>query len=131
MLWFGIAPTIGIFVFIPMLAVTMITILGLSLWFSALYVPYRDVAHIIPFLLTVWMFASPVIYPSSLLPPGYEYLYALNPLVAVIDSSRWAFVGDHPPSLASVAISVAVALSFLGSGLWFFRHNEGTFADTV
>jgi lipopolysaccharide transport system permease protein len=131
MLWYGIAPSWGAVAFLPMLLLAVITTMGLSLWLAALYVPYRDVGHLLPFLTQLWMFLSPVIYPTALLPERFQYLYALNPLVVVIETSRWAFVGGNPPDVRMVAVSTIVALVLFVSGLWFFRRHEGTFADIV
>jgi lipopolysaccharide transport system permease protein len=131
MFWYGVAPSIGIWFFLPMLLVAIATVLGLSLWLSALYVPFRDVGHLLPFLVTIWMFLSPVVYPSSLLPQKYSFLYALNPIGAVIDTSRWAFAGGHPPAAAAAIVSTLVAMVLLLSGYWYFRRSEATFADVV
>jgi lipopolysaccharide transport system permease protein len=131
MIWYGIAPSMGALFFLPMLALAIVTVFGLSLWLSALYVPYRDVGHLLPFLVQLWMFLSPVIYPTTLLPPKYSFLYALNPLVVVIDTSRWAFAAGPPPAMWMVVVSSASALFFLISGMWFFRRQEPTFADVV
>jgi homopolymeric O-antigen transport system permease protein len=131
MLWYGVAPGIGAFAFLPALLLAAATAFGLSLWLAALYVPYRDVGHLLPFMTQVWMFLSPVIYPMSLLPPKYEPLYAMNPIVVAVQTSRWAFAGGPPPSLQMVWISTSVALFLVVSGLWFFRRREGTFADKV
>jgi lipopolysaccharide transport system permease protein len=131
MIWYGISPTIGMLVFIPVIALAMVTVLGLSLWLGTLYVPYRDVGHLLPFLTQIWMFVSPVIYPSSLLPPHYQFLYSLNPIVVVIDTSRWAFCGASPPSVGGGLVSTIVAVCLFGSGLWFFRRHERNFADVV
>lgn len=132
MAWYGAAPSLpGLLAFLPAMLLAAATVLGLALWLAALYVPYRDVGHLLPFLTTVWMFASPVIYPLSLLPPKYLLLYALNPVVVVVQTSRWAFAGGTPPEPSLVAVSTAVAGLLLFSGLWFFRRREGTFADIV
>ena len=131
MVWYGIGPTIGVVYFVPMLALAMLTVFGLSLWLSALNVAYRDIGHVMPFLVQMWMFLSPVIYPSTLLPPKYSFLYALNPVVVVIDTSRWAFTGGPPPAGWMVAVSCAVAAFLCASGYWFFRRHESTFADIV
>ena len=85
----------------------------------------------LPFFVQLWMFLSPVIYPTTLLPPKYSFLYALNPIVVVIDGSRWAFAGGPPPPLWMVGVSCLSGLVFLVSGLWFFRRREPTFADVV
>lgn len=131
LLWYGVMPGIGVLFFIPMLGLAIVTVLGMALWLGALYVPYRDIGHLLPFMTTLWMFVSPVIYPSSLLPVKYQLLYALNPLVVVIDTSRWAFANGAPPEPWMVVVSAAVALLLFITGLWFFRRHEGTFADVV
>lgn len=131
LLWYGVAPTIGVIAFIPMLLLAVITVVGIALWLGALYVSYRDVGHLLPFMAQLWMFLSPVIYPTSLLPAKYHFLYALNPLVVVIETSRWAFAQGTPPQLWMVGVSATVAFALLLSGLWFFRRHEGTFADVV
>jgi lipopolysaccharide transport system permease protein len=131
MIWYGFAPTIGVVAFIPALLLAIVTVLGVSLWLGTLYVPYRDVGHLLPFMTQIWMFLSPVIYPLSLLPQKYELLYALNPIVVVVQTSRWAFANGNPPALHMVAISTLVAFCVLASGLWFFRRHEGNFADIV
>jgi len=131
MIWYGIAPSIGAIFFIPMLLLAILTVFGLSLWMSALYVPYRDIGHLLPFLVQLWMFLSPVIYPTTLLPPKYSFLYALNPIVVVIDTSRWAFAAGPPPAKWMIAVSCGLTLSLVVSGIWFFRRREPTFADVV
>ena len=131
MLWDGIAPTLGVLAFFPALLLAAATVLGLSLWLGALYVPYRDIGHLLPFLIQVWMFASPVFYPLSLLPRVLDPVYALNPIVVVVQTSRWAFIGGEPPASRMVVVSCAVAALLLVSGLWFFRRHEGRFADVV
>lgn len=131
MVWYGVVPTLGVVAFIPVLGLAILTVLGLSLWFGTLYVPYRDVGHLLPFLTQVWMFVSPVIYPTSLLPQQYQFIYSLNPIVAVIDTSRWAFCGAAPPSVSGVLVSSCVAVVLCVSGFWFFRRHERNFADVV
>jgi len=105
--------------------------LGLSLWFSALYVPFRDVGHLLPFLVQIWMFLCPVVYPSNLLPEKYAFLYMLNPIAVVIDTSRWAFAGGAAPHAYAVLVSSLTAFAILLSGYWYFRRSEATFADVV
>ena len=131
MMWYGIAPSVGAVFFLPFLVLAIVTVLGLSLWLSALYVPYRDIGQLLPFFVQLWMFLSPVIYPTTLLPVKYSYLYPLNPIVVVIDASRWAFAGGPPPIPWMVVVSCVSALVFLVSGWWCFRRQEPTFADVV
>jgi lipopolysaccharide transport system permease protein len=98
---------------------------------SALYVRFRDVRHVVPFLLQIWLFATPIAYPSSLLTEPWRTLYALNPMVGVVEGFRWALLGaDTAPGLL-ILVSTAIALAVLVSGAYFFRHVEGTFADIV
>ena len=131
MVWYGAAPSVGALFFVPMLALAVLTVFGISLWVSALNVSYRDIGHLVPFILQLWMFLSPIIYPSSLLPAKYAHLYALNPIAAVIDSARWAFAGGQPPAASVVAVSWATAIVLCVSGLWYFRRREASFADMV
>lgn len=131
MAWYGVVPSLGVLLLVPMLLVAVATVLGLSLWFSALYVPYRDVGHLLPFIVQIWMFLCPVVYPSTLLPPKYSFLYAVNPIAVVIDTSRWAFAGGAAPQAHSIAVSSLTAFALLLSGYWYFRRSEATFADLV
>ena len=131
MVWYGVAPSLGVLLFIPAMALAIMTVFGMSMWLSAWNVHYRDIGHVLPFLVQVWMFLSPVIYPSNLLPEKYQFLYALNPLVAVIDTSRWAFAGGVPPQIWMVLVSISTALFFCVTGFWIFRRLEPTFADVV
>jgi homopolymeric O-antigen transport system permease protein len=131
MAWYGVAPSIGALCFVPAVLLAATTVLGLALWLGALYVPYRDVGHLLPFMTQIWMFICPVFYPLFLLPPKYTLIYALNPIVVSVQTSRWAFAGGEPPALSMVAVSCAVAALLLVSGLWFFRRHEGRFADLV
>jgi lipopolysaccharide transport system permease protein len=128
---YGVAPSVGVLFFVPAMLLAAATVLGLALWLSALYVPYRDVGHLLPFITQVWMFASPILYPLSLLPPKYELLYAVNPIVVAVQASRWAFAGGQPPPAAMVLVSCTVAAALVMSGLWFFRRHEGRFGDLV
>jgi len=132
MFWYGVTPNVGgVVAFVPAVALAAITVLGLALWLGALYVPFRDVGHLLPFLVQLWMFISAVFYPVSLLPPRYEVLYAINPIIVAVQTSRWAFAAGEPPRLMMVAIASLVAAVLLISGLWFFRRREGTFSDTL
>jgi lipopolysaccharide transport system permease protein len=128
---YGMLPGIGVLAFLPAMLLAALTVLGLALWLAALYVPFRDVGHLLPFMTQIWMFLSPVFYPLSLLPPKYELLYAVNPLVVAVQATRWAFAGGAPPAAGMVLVSTFVAAALLVSGLWFFRRHEGRFADVV
>ena len=129
--WYGHTPSIGLLALPPMLLLAAATVLGMSLWLGALHASYRDIGQLLPFVVQIWMFASPVIYPVSLLPAKYAMLYALNPLVVVIQTSRWAFCSGVPPHMGMVAAACGVAGVLCTTGLWFFRRSESTFSDIV
>jgi lipopolysaccharide transport system permease protein len=130
MVFYGVTPTPAILLLPLFLLLALVTALGAGLWLSALNVEYRDVRYVLPFLVQVWLFATPVAYPSSLLPESWRTLYALNPMVGVVDGFRWALLGTPPPT-ASAALSAAVAATLLVSGALYFRRMERTFADVV
>ncbi|HKV26027.1 MAG TPA: ABC transporter permease [Candidatus Acidoferrum sp.] len=119
-------------VWLPLLVLlAVLTALGVGLWMSALNALYRDVKYVVPFLIQFWMFASPVAYPSSLVPARWRWLYGLNPMTGVIDGFRWTLTGHgQPPGLPLVASAVAVAAVLIG-GLFFFQKMEGAIADRV
>ena len=131
MLWFGIMPGWGIVALPFFLSFALITALAVGLWLSALNVRYRDVAHTIPFLTQVWMFASPIAYPVSLVPEKWRLLYGLNPMAGVIEGFRWALLGKDGPDFAVMSVSTTVVAMLLCGGLLFFKRMERTFADVV
>lgn len=107
------------------------TSLGVGLWLSALNVQYRDVRYVVPFITQIWLFATPIIYPSSGLPEPWHTLYGLNPMAGVVEGFRWAMLGSNALPFALVAMSTTASLIMLVSGLFYFRRMERTFADTV
>lgn len=114
-----------------LLLLALVTSLGVSFWFSALNVQYRDIRHVLPFVVQLWMFATPIAYPSSLVPARFRAIYALNPMVGVVEGFRWALLGaDTAPGLM-VIVSSIIAVLVLVSGAYFFRRMETTFADVV
>jgi lipopolysaccharide transport system permease protein len=131
MLFYGMAPTWSI-LWLPLLIVfTLMTALSVGLWLSALNVQYRDVQHLIPFIIQAWMYASPVAYSAELIPAGlWRFVYGLNPIAGVIQSFRWALLGAHPPD-EWILFSVGVVLMLLVTGLYYFRRMEKIFADVV
>ena len=133
MLVYGVAPTWNI-VFLPLLVLlALVTALGVSLWLSALNVLYRDVQYIIPFLIQLWMFISPVVYPASRIDtyPGWvQVIYNLNPMTAVIGGFRWALLGQQSPNQL-VGVSAAAVLAVFVGGVYYFRRMERIFADVV
>jgi len=131
MLWFHIVPNWGAIALPIFLLLTLITALAVGLWLSALDVRYRDVGHAIPFLIQIWMFLSPVAYPLSVVPEKWRLLYSLNPMVGVIEGFRWALLGKESPDFKVIAVSTAVVVALLLSGLVYFKRIERTFADVV
>jgi lipopolysaccharide transport system permease protein len=131
MVWFGIFPTWGVLALPLFLVLALATALGVGLWLSALNVKYRDVSHVIPFLIQIWMYASPVVYPLSLVPEGLRLLYSLNPMVGVIESFRSALLGTQSPALLVTGISAVLIVATLGGGIAYFKAMERTFADVV
>jgi len=129
--WFGIAPTWGILALPLFLLLALLTALAVTLFSSALDVKYRDVGHAIPFLVQLWMYASPVAYPVSLIPESWRLLYSLNPMVGVIEGFRWALLGKESPDFGVIAASTAVVVGLLLGGIVYFKQMERTFADTV
>ena len=130
MAYYGFVPTINV-IFLPLLVVfAMMTSLAVGLWLSALNVKYRDFQYTVPFLIQIWMFASPVVYPASMVPEQFRFLYALNPMTGVIEGFRWALLGTNPPSMM-IFISLGVVIALLVSGVFYFRRMEQYFADIV
>jgi lipopolysaccharide transport system permease protein len=130
MLYYGFIPTINILFLPAFILLALGTSLGVGLWLSALNVQYRDFQYTVPFLIQLWLFASPVVYPSSLLPEPYRALFGLNPMAGVIEGFRWALLGTAPPSYL-IAISALMVVALLISGALYFRRMEKTFADVV
>jgi len=131
MLYYGIVPTINTLWLPLFLLLALVTSLGVGLWLSALNVQFRDVRYVVPFLTQVWMFATPIAYPSSLLPEPWRTLYGLNPMVGVVEGFRWALLGSNEAPGPIVAVSALAALALLVSGAFYFRRMEKTFADIV
>ena len=129
--WFGITPTWGILALPLFLGLALATALAVSLWFSALHVRYHDIGAIAPLLIQVWMYASPVVYPVSMVPEQWRSVYSLNPMVGVIEGFRWALLGKAPPDFSFLTLSAGVVLVILYGGYLFFRKLEQTFADVI
>jgi len=131
MVYYGIAPTWNV-LFLPLfLLLALVTALGVGLWLSAMNVQYRDIRYAVPFLVQFWMFASPVTYPSSLVPEQWRALYGINPMASVIEGFRWALLGTTSGPGPMTAVSAVAALFLLVSGAYYFRRMEKTFADVV
>jgi len=131
MAWFGILPTWRI-LSLPLFASLAATItLAAGLWISALYVKYRDVGHILPMLIQLWMFVSPILYPVSKVPESWRALYAMNPVVSVVEGFRWALIPGFQVDFTMFLPSLGVVFVVFVGGLIYFRSMERTFADVI
>lgn len=115
----------------PLLLLACVTAQGAGLWLSALNVQFRDVRYAVPFLVQIWLFATPIAYPSSLLSEKWQIVYALNPMVGVVEGFRWALLGTETAPGPLVLVSSLVSVALLVSGAFYFRRMEKTFADMV
>ena len=131
MLYYGIVPSWAIVTLPGFILLAVMTALGVGLWLSALNVKYRDVRYTINFLIQFWLFATPVAYPSSLVPEKWRALYGLNPMAGVVEGFRWALLGKTEAPGAMLWVSVAVVILILVGGLYYFRRMEQQFADVV
>jgi lipopolysaccharide transport system permease protein len=135
MIAYGVPLTPNILWLPALLLLAIVTALGFGLWLSAFNVRYRDVNYLIPFLLQIWMYGTPVVYGSTLIPERFRFLLALNPMTAVVEGFRWALLSGSSPQFTPpgslAALSVAISLAVLVSGLLYFRHTERTFADII
>jgi lipopolysaccharide transport system permease protein len=128
---YGLTPSPAV-VIIPFLAILVVfAALGIGILLSAVNVKYRDVQSGVPLLVQLWLFASPIAYPVSLVPAAYRDIYAINPMVSILQLFRWATIGTPPPSLGMVAVSAGTAAVLFAAGLAYFRRTERTFADVI
>jgi len=130
MTWYGITPGVRVFMVLPFVLLAFTASLGAGLWLAALNVRYRDVRYVLPFLTQMWLFATPIVYPSSLVPAAWRTVHGLNPMVGVVDGFRWALFGAHARS-SSIVMSTVVALALAAGGAFYFRRTERAFADIV
>jgi len=133
MLFYKQFPTSAVWTLPLFLLLAMITALGVALWLSALNVKYRDVGYILPFLTQFWLFITPVVYPSSQIPEQWRLIYGLNPMTGVVEGFRWALLGINPQPtfFPMLAVSAAMAIVVLFTGILYFRRMERGFADMV
>jgi lipopolysaccharide transport system permease protein len=131
MVYYGIRPTAAVLWLPAFLLLGILTALGVGLWLSALNAMYRDVRYVLPFLVQFWLFASPVVYPSSLVPAKWRWLYGLNPMAVVIEGFRWSLAGHADPPGRLLLASAAVVVIVLLSGVAYFQKMESTIADVV
>jgi homopolymeric O-antigen transport system permease protein len=128
---YGIRPTVNVLWLPVFVALALVTALGVGLWLAAFNVKYRDVKYVVPFITQVWMFATPIAYPSSLLSGKWRLIYGLNPMAGVVEAFRWALLGAKTAPTGMIAISWLAAIVILVSGAYYFRRMEKTFADVV
>jgi lipopolysaccharide transport system permease protein len=131
MVWYGIAPNWGVLALPLFILLALAAAFSVGLWLSALNVRYRDVGYALPFLVQLWLFASPVAYPTSVVPEQWQFLYSLNPMAGVIEGFRWALLGKAQPDFGVIAVSGAAVIAVLFGGLVYFKRTERTFADVV
>ena len=131
MLYYGMVPTVNVLLLPLLLLLALVTSLGVGLWLSAMNVQFRDVRYTMPFLTQFWLFATPIAYPSSLLPEPWRTLYGINPMVGVVEGFRWALLGTETAPGPIIVVSSLAALIILVGGVFYFRRMEKHFADVV
>jgi lipopolysaccharide transport system permease protein len=131
MLYYGVIPTLNVLWLPLFVLLALVTSLAAGIWLSGINVQFRDVRYVVPFLTQLWLFATPIAYPSSLLPEPWRTLYALNPMVGVVEGFRWALLGTAQRPGAMIIVSTLMAVAFLVAGTFYFRRMEKTFADIV
>ena len=131
MAWFGITPGWGV-IFLPLfLVLAFMTALAAGLWLSPLNARYRDIGYTIPFLIQLWMYASPVVYSTTMVPEKWRTIFSLNPLAGVIEGFRWALLGKGNPDVGAIVISACAVLLLVIGGMLFFKRMERYFADVL
>lgn len=131
MLYYDIVPTSNVLWLPALLLLALVTSLGVGLWLSAMNVQFRDVRYVVPFLTQFWLFATPIAYPSSLVPEPWRTLYGLNPMAGVVEGFRWALLSTDTAPGPMIIVSVLISLAVLLGGAFYFRRLERTFADIV
>lgn len=131
MLYYGITPGWQILTLPIFILMAWLTALGIGLWLAAINVRYRDVTQALPFFIQLWMFATPVAYPITVVPEAVRPLYELNPMTSVVEGFRWALTGDGELPLRMMLVSGGIAIFILITGLYWFRREEVRFADLV
>ena len=131
MFYYGVVPTWGVLALPFFLILALGAAMSVGLWMSALNVKYRDVRYTVPFLAQAWMFATPIVYPSSMIPEAWRWLYGLNPMAGVVEGFRWALQGTEILHLPLILVSATVVVIGLVGGLYYFKRMEKMFADLV
>ncbi len=131
MAFYGIAPSAKMLLVPFLMIIAALLALAIGLWLAPINVRFRDIKHTLPFIIQIWMYASPIVYPLSMVPEQWQGLYSLNPRVGVIEGFRWAVFDQGSPNFQALGISAAVILVLLAGGIVFFRRMERTFADVI
>jgi lipopolysaccharide transport system permease protein len=131
MVYYGVSPHLGLFWTLPVMAIAVVFVTGLSLFFSAMQVRFRDISLAMPLLMQLWMFASPVVYPLETVSVRYRAFYLLNPMAGIIENFRRAILGHLPVDLSSLLPAAAVSLALFLASYLLFKHQESTMADVI
>jgi lipopolysaccharide transport system permease protein len=131
MAFYGIAPNVKMLVIPLLMVVAALLALSIGLWLAPINVRFRDIKHTLPFMIQIWMYASPIVYPLSMVPQQWQMLYSLNPMVGVIEGFRWAVFGQGHPNFMALGMSAIIIVILMAGGLVFFRRMERTFADVI
>ena len=131
MIWYGVAPGWSTLLLPVFIIYAWVQSLALVLWLAPLNVRFRDIRHVLPFLIQIWMYATPIIYPISMIPERWRQLYSLNPMVGVIQGFRWAKLGKGAPDIYMLGVSGALVFMLLFSGIIYFNQMERDFADVI
>lgn len=131
MVYYGVMPDIQIVLLPVFTVIALITALGVGVWFSALQALYRDIGHVIQYVIRLWMFVTPVVYPTDVVPDQLQLLYALNPMVGVVDGFRWCLFGTTKGLTPLMGVSVLMTCIIFVCGLFYFRRMERFFVDVI
>ena len=130
--WYGVAPSaLGCALLVPFLLLAVLTTVGVSTWLAALNVKYRDVRFVVPFLVQILLFATPVVYSTASVRAPWQMLFGLNPMTTVVEGFRWALAGAAAPHASTVALSVVVGVGLFVTGFRYFHRTEKSFADVI
>lgn len=131
MAFYGMAPSWKFLLVPPLMIIAALLALSIGLWLAPINVRFRDIKHTLPFMIQIWMYASPIVYPLSMVPAQWQWAYSLNPMVGVIEGFRWAVFNQGEPNFTALGISGVMIVFLLAGGLVFFRRMERSFADVI